>query len=99
MTSVFSDKTIAARLLPTKLTSEEKSQIMSGRNCLLSKVKEYIDIVLNPAKVKFYDQSRDNYKELKLILEIFIELEISKTEYKNMLPTSNDNEFRVHLDL
>ena len=70
---------------------------MKSRNCLLSKAEEHMNTELNPAKVSFHDQGRDGYKELKSISEILIELEISKTEYKNMLPFSDDNDLQINL--
>ena len=40
---------------------------MKSRNFLLSKIKEYIDTEMNPAKVNFCEQDKDDYKELKKI--------------------------------
>ena len=55
---------------------------MKSRNFLLSKIKEYIDTEMNPAKVNFCEQDKDDYMELKKILKILTELEISKENIK-----------------
>ena len=55
-------------------------------------MKECIDKELDPAKVDFYDQTKEEFVKTKSITEILQELEISKVDYENGLPASSDDD-------
>ena len=54
----FSQKTIVATLLPSDLSDEMKNSILSEREKILSKVKEYIDKNLDPKKTKYFEPNK-----------------------------------------
>ena len=60
-------------------------------------MKECIDKELDPAKVDFYDQTKEEFVKTKSITEILQELEISKVDYENGLPASSDD-YELHLE-
>ena len=74
-----------------------KHSVLSKQKDILSKVKNYINNHLNPAKVNFYDSSRDNFVNLKFVSEVLEELDITEEEYINALQISDDQEFQLHL--
>ena len=74
-----------------------KHSVLSKQKDILSKVKNYINNHLNPAKVNFYDSSRDNFVNLKFVSEVLEELDITEEEYINALQISDDQEFEIHL--
>ena len=61
-------------------------------------MKEYIDKELDPAKVNFYDRTKEEFVKTKSITEIWQELEISKVDYENGLPASSDDDYESHLE-
>ena len=61
-------------------------------------MKEYIDKELDPAKVNFYDCTKEEFVKTKSITEILQELEISKVDYENGLPASSDDDYESHLE-
>ena len=61
-------------------------------------MKEYIDKELDPAKVSFYDCTKEEFVKTKSITEILQELEISKVDYENGLPASSDDDYESHLE-
>ena len=61
-------------------------------------MKEYIDKELDPAKVNFYDRTKEEFVKTKSITEILQELEISKVDYENGLPASSDDDYESHLE-
>ena len=63
----FTDKTIVAEPLPEEMSIEAKSIKLECRNSILEKVKNYIDLELNPKRVNFLDKSKDNFFELETI--------------------------------
>ena len=74
----FTEKTIIAKPLPLSLKDHEKADIMVERNRILTKVKEYIDKELDPAKVNFHDRRKEDFVKTKSITEIFQKLEYQK---------------------
>lgn len=93
----FSSRTIVAEPLPHDMSDEERTVIMDKRNDILAKVKEYINSNLNPAKVNFYDSSRDDFVTVKSISEVLQELNIDESEYETALKISDDNDFQIFL--
>ena len=61
-------------------------------------MKECIDKELDPAKVDFYDQTKEEFVKTKSITEILQELEISKVDYEKGLPVSCDDDYEFHLE-
>ena len=61
-------------------------------------MKEYNDKELDPAKVNFYDRTKEEFVKTKSITEILQELEISKVDYENGLPASSDDDYELHLE-
>ena len=55
---LFSKQTIFAKQLPSDLP---ENSVLINRKGILSKVKDYININLSPAKVNFYDSSKDTF--------------------------------------
>ena len=53
-----------------------KVSVLRKRNEILQKVKDYINNFLNPSKVNFFGPSRDDFTEVKSILEVLKELDI-----------------------
>ena len=76
----FTVKTIIAKPLPLYLKDREKADIMVESNRILTKVKEYIDKKLDPAKVNFYDRTKEDFVKTKSLTEILQKLEISKVD-------------------
>ena len=56
--------------------------MLSKQKDILSKVKDYINNYLNPAKVNFFDSSKDTLKSVSKVLE---ETNITEEEYKSAL--------------
>ena len=82
---IFYGKTIIAKPLHSKFSSNKKQEILTWRNTLLRQVKNYIDNNLNPAKVSMIDPTKDNFTQLLSVKEILDELEISKEDYYRAL--------------
>ena len=93
----FSKRIIAAEPLPSNMPENDKLIILENRKQLLSKVKDYINSYLNPARVNFFDCSQDNFVEVKSISEVLNELGIDEFEYERALGISHDNGFQLHL--
>ena len=74
-----------------------KHSVLVKRKEILSKVKDYINTNLNPAKVNFYDSSKDTFVNLKSIFEVLEELGINEVEYESALKISDDQGFQLHL--
>ena len=94
---LFSKRTIVAEPLPSDIPESEKVLILQKRKEIVSKVKEYINLNLNPAKVNFFDRSRDDFVDVKSISEILCELDIDELEYEAALAVSDDNDFQLYL--
>ena len=54
----FTENTIVATSLPSDLSDEMKNSILSEREKILSKVKEYIDKNLDPKKTKYFEPNK-----------------------------------------
>ena len=93
----FTDKTIVAEPLPEEMSIEAKSIKLEWRNSILEKVKNYIDLELNPKRVNFLDKSKDNFFELETIPLILRKIGLLEKEYYEALSISNDNDFQIHL--
>lgn len=63
----------------------------------MNDVKEYIDAYLNPAKVNFFNKSRDNFAKVKCISVVLIELDIKDEDYEVALSIPDNNDFKLHL--
>ena len=59
--------------------------MLSKRKDILSKVKDYINNHLNPAKVNFFDTSKDTFVNLKSVSKVLEETNITEEEYKSAL--------------
>ena len=70
--------------------------VLHKRNEILQKVKDYINDFLNSSKVNFFDPSRNDFTEVKLISEVLIERDTSVEEYENALRISDDESFQLH---
>ena len=79
--------------LPSKMPLEEKTAIMNKRKVLLQKVEQYTYTELKPVLKNIVDNSKDDYEQVKSIVEILKNLDIIKTEYENALMISDNNNF------
>ena len=61
--SFFTSKRIIDVTLPDDLLLVIKSKIMQDRKCILEKVQRYIDTELNPCKINFFDNTRDDINQ------------------------------------
>ena len=93
----FTDNTIIAEPLSDELTDQEKANILNKRSKILSKVKEYIDINLDPKKINILDPSKESFIETKSILEILDILRITLQDYYEALSVSSDKDFEIHI--
>ena len=66
----FTEKTIIAKPLDSQLSNHTKEEVLTWRNALLKKVKGYIDINLNPAKVNVIDPTKVNFTQSLSVQEI-----------------------------
>ena len=85
----FTEKTIVSIPLPDTMSIEEKGSALNKRNCILLKVKQYIDQFLDPSKSTFEDN-----KSIPSILE---ELAIEEACYYESLSISGGDDFEIHL--
>ena len=92
----FTDHTIIAEPLPDNTPTEEVKDILHRRKCILDKVKNYIDLNLNPKKNNIHHPDKPEYKETKRIQEILNDLDITKQEYEWALSISTDSGFQIH---
>ena len=79
------------------MTEEIKNQVLKNRSDLLSKFKRYTDTELNPSKKNFCDSTRSEYEVVKNIEEILSLLEISKEDYRVVLSTSKNSNYKLYL--
>ena len=82
---LFTNKTITAQPLADSVPPDVKLQKMQQRNNILKKVKNYIDNELNPSKKNFLGSTKEDYEELKSIVEILASLQISSMIMKRHL--------------
>ena len=81
----FTEKTIIAKPFDSEISKDKKQEILTWRNAVLGKVKDYIDDNLNPSKVNVVDPTKDNFTQPLTIQEIVNELEISEDDcYKSL---------------
>ena len=55
----FTEKTIIAKPFDSEIGKDKKQEILTWRNAVLGKVKDYIDDNLNPSKVNVVDPTKD----------------------------------------
>ena len=89
--------TIVAEPIAPEYSKEEWEEILLKRDAILSKVKEYIDLNLDPKKVNILDPRKEGYIEPKSIQEILDELGLTQEKYYKVLSVSSDNDFQIHL--
>ena len=77
----FTEKTIIAKPLDSKFSNEEKQEVLTWRNSLLSQVKSYIDNNLYPAKLNVIDPTKDSFTQPLSVKKVLDELEISMDNY------------------
>ena len=70
----FTEKTIIAKPLDSKLSNNEKEEALARSSTLLKQVKSFIDNHLNPAKVKLIDPTKDNFTQPLSVQEILDEI-------------------------
>ena len=93
----FSDRTIISKPLDPSLDPLERNEILDSRKSLLEKVKNYIDVELNPVKVNVIDPQKENYKPHPTIDEMLLKLDISKQDCYQTLSISVDDDYELHL--
>ena len=74
----FTEKTIVATPLPSDLSDEMKKSILTERERILSKVKEYIDKNLDPKKRNILNPTKYYFEKVPEILEILAELNVTE---------------------
>ena len=72
------------------LDEKQKSDVLTSRKCLLTKVKQVIDETLNPSKPSTYNPNRT-------IKEILESIEVNEYEYYEALSISPGTDYEVHL--
>ena len=92
----FTSKAVIAVPLPDDLPLDIRSKTMHIRKCILEKVQRYIDRKLYPCKNNFFDNVRDDFKELMSIDQILESLEITRFEFEQVLSISEDDSFEMH---
>ena len=93
----FTEKTIITKPLDSKFRNEEKQEILTWRNTLLSQVKSFIDNNLYSAKANVIDPTKYNFIQPLSVKEILDELEISKDDYYRAFSISQDEDLELHL--
>ena len=81
----FTENTIIATPLPSDLSDEMKNSIVSERERILSKVKEYIDKDLDPKKRNILNSTKDDFEKVPKISKILAELSVTEKEYYNAI--------------
>ena len=81
----FTENTIIATPLPSDLSDEMKNSIVSERERILSKVKEYIDKDLDPKKRNILNPTKDDFEKVPKISKILAELSVTEKEYYNAI--------------
>ena len=66
---------------------------MKKRNKVLSRVKVYIDINLNPSTKSFYDPCQDSYEPALSTDKILGHIELVRPDYEEALSVSDDDSF------
>ena len=94
---LFTDRTIVAEPLPADLSANEKVEVLKRRNIILNKVKDYINLNLDPKKVNIFYSSKEGYVAPPTISQVLSELNISEEDYYHALSISSDDDFEIHL--
>ena len=81
----FTENTIIATPLPSDLSDEMKNSIVSERERILSKVKEYIDKDLDPKKRNILNPTKDDFEKVPKISKILAELSVTEKDYYNAI--------------
>ena len=71
--------------MPSDLSDEMKNSIVSERERILSKVKEYIDHDLDPKKRNILNSTKDDFEKVPKISKILAELSVTEKEYYNAI--------------
>ena len=71
--------------MPSDLSDEMKNSIVSERERILSKVKEYIDKDLDPKKRNILNPTKDDFEKVPKISKILAELSVTEKEYYNAI--------------
>ena len=85
----FTNQTIVAEALDKNIDPEIKSNLLSRRKEILTKVEQKIDELLNPSK--------DNYDATVSENDILDSVGVTKDEYYWALSISADSDFDLHL--
>ena len=85
----FTDRTIVAEPLAEDMDDEIKSNILTRRKEILSKVKQRIDDVLNPSK--------PTYDPHATPIDILNKIDITEQDYQWALSISPDSDHELHL--
>ena len=86
----FNDRTIVAQPLAEDMDEQIKSNILTRRKEILSKVKQKIDDVLNPSK--------PTYDLHATPIDILNEMDITEQDYQWALSISPDSDHELHLE-
>ena len=92
----LTDHTIIAHPVSDKLSVEEKALILQQLKLVLSTVKKYIDMHLNPKTNNLYSPTENVYQADKPINTILQELQISEDQNYKALAISSDSTFQIH---
>ena len=92
----LTDHTIIAHPVSDKLSVEEKALILQQLKLVLSTVKKYIDMHLNPKTNNLYSPTENVYQADKPINTILQELQISEDQNYKALSISSDSTFQIH---
>ena len=85
----FTDRTIAAEPLAQDMDEEIKSNILTRRKEILSKVKQKIDDVLNPSKPSYDPHATPT--------NILNDIDITEQDYQWAISLSPDSDYELHL--
>ena len=88
---------IIAKPLDSKFSNDEKQEILTWKNTLLSQVKSYFENNPNPANAHVIDLTKDNFTQPLSVKEILDELEFSKEDYYRALLILKDEDLELHL--
>ena len=89
----FTENTIVAPPLPSDISDEIKNSILSERERILLKVKEYIDKNLDPKKRNILNPTKDDFEKVPEISGILAELNVTGRKYYSALSISSDSDF------
>ena len=81
--------------LPIDVFDNQRNEILEDPNIVLSKVKEYIEVNQNPKKRNNCHAIQDNFEQVPTITEIISQLNLTKYEYYNCLPISNNSDYQI----